>query len=262
MSEKQATTVDIAITCYNTARYINDCLQSIIEQTYKNWTLVIVDDGSRDNTVDVIRSFIKKHRISKKCKLYSIENNCGYGRALKTAIEYGDGELIFIVDSDDALDNIKAIEIMVNEHKKHPEVSMMYSNYFDCDENLRSKSLKVCRNLRPGETYLGKFVNNKFSGIHSTISHLKSFKRTSYELTEGLNPNIMKAVDKDLILKLEEVGSLLHIPENLYLHRKHSKSISNNFKNLNSVERARIMEMKNKMYVDANNRRMKNENIT
>jgi glycosyltransferase involved in cell wall biosynthesis len=242
--------IDVAITCFNSSKYIEACLHSILMQTYKNWKLIIVDDGSTDNTINIIRQFIKANKISKKCKLFAINKNCGYGMSLKTAIEKGTGDFIAIVDSDDALATKEALEIMVTEQQRLPHVALIYSNYYECDIGLKSQTLIRCRNPRPGETYLEGNVKTALK-----ISHLKTFKRSFYNLTEGLNGNLLKAVDKDLILKLEEVGEIRHIPYDLYLHRKTGTSISSNFKNLAPETKLRVLEMKAEMYDSARRRR-------
>jgi len=256
--------IDIAVTCYNTGKYIEECIESIIYQTYKNWNLIIVDDHSKDQTLNIIKSTIKKFKISKKCKLFTLNENCGYGMSLKTAIEKGSSDIIFIVDSDDILAENMAFEKMVNAHKKFPNASLIYSNYYECTNTTNKKSLIKCREPRYGETYLGKFSGYTYLGSHLTISHLKSFKRKYYNMTEGLNPMLKKAVDKDLILKLEEVGELKYINEDLYIHRKHNDSISSKFKSLRFIDQLRILEMKTSMYLKARDRRrnkVKNEDI-
>jgi glycosyltransferase involved in cell wall biosynthesis len=248
-------TVDIVVTSFNSERYLDECLYSIVKQDFKNWKIILVDDGSKDKSIDTIRSFIKRHKIAKKCKLLSINPNCGYGMSLKTGIEGGEGDIVFIVDSDDALAVENAVSLMVEYHQRNPNVALYYSNYYECDSELNNRALKKCRNPHHNETYLGKFQGNKYLGSSLIISHLKSFKRVFYDKTEGLNSSLLKAVDKDLILKLEEVGELKHIAEGLYLHRKHDKSISMGFKSLPSYKKTAIMDMKMSMYFSARDRR-------
>lgn len=256
--------VDIVVTSFNSMVFIEEALNSILYQKYKNWKIIFIDDASTDGTVALIKAYIKKNRISKKCKLFILSDNCGYGMSLKTGIERGENSIVFIVDSDDAFATDEAITVMVKEHLLHPDVSLIYSNYYECDVELKYTTPIICRPPRPGETYLGKFSNDVYLGSHLKVSHLKSFKRESYNMTEGLNPNLMKAVDTDLILKLEEVGRLHHVNKTLYYHRKQPRSISNSFRSKSDFEKQRIMSMKAEMYLASRERRRRknSENIS
>ncbi len=175
--------------------------------------------------------------------------------SLKTGIERGESPIIFIVDSDDCLAAKDALSCMVKEHLLHPEISLLYSDYFECNQNMEGCGIVKCRDPNHGETYLGKFSGDTYLGSHLKVSHLKSFKREHYNMTEGLNANLTKAVDTDLILKLEEVGNIRHIPKVLYKHRKHNGSISHTFKHKSDFERQRILAAKTEMYLSARNRR-------
>ena len=86
-------------------------------------------------------------------------------------------------------------------------------------------------------------------------SHFKTFKKAMYNQTEGVDPTLKKAVDKDLTLKLEEQGRILFIPDVLYLYRRHSRNISNRFKKLPKEKRAEIGRDRIRMYDNARKRR-------
>lgn len=248
--------VDIVITSFNTAKYIDEAIRSVLMQKYSEWNIIFVDDCSTDNTIGHIKASIKKNKIAKKCKLFVLSENCGYGMSLKTGIERGKSPIIFIVDSDDCLSASDALSCMVHEHLLHPEISLLYSDYYECNQNMDGCGIVKCRNPNHGETYLGKFSGDTYLGSHLKVSHLKSFKREHYDMTEGLNANLTKAVDTDLILKLEEVGNIRHIPKALYRHRKHVGSISQSFKVKSDFERQRILAAKSEMYLAARNRRI------
>ena len=68
--------VSVIIPCYNHEKYIERCLQSILDDKYENKEIIIIDDGSKDNSVEVIRNFIKFHDKYKNIiRLYTQENN-------------------------------------------------------------------------------------------------------------------------------------------------------------------------------------------
>lgn len=88
--------VSIVMPSYNTAKYISDSIKSIQAQTYENWELIIVDDCSTDNSVDVIRSF-NEPRI----KLLQNEINSGAAVSRNNALKIAKGRWIAFLDSDD-----------------------------------------------------------------------------------------------------------------------------------------------------------------
>lgn len=249
--------ISVVVASYNTEQYLLDSINSIITQTYENWQIVFVDDCSQDNSIEKIKEITIKNDIIDKVKLFRHAHNYGYGAALYHAIRKADGEIIAIVDSDDALSNKNALKIMVDTHIKNPHVSMVYSNYEAARGSDLSKINRrvTCTTLKPGETVLGPCKGGHYSGSHATVSHLKTFKKSFYNKTEEVNPFLQKAVDRDITLKLEEVGPLLHIPDFLYIHRLHPSSISSSYRAKPKEERDRIMFMKNKMYQDAYDRR-------
>jgi len=257
MEEMDNTKISVAMASYNCHNYISEAIISIVKQTYKNWEIVVVIDGGDDvdSTIDIVKNLARQYKIIRKIKLYTHDKNYGYGSALKNAIEMGTGELVAIVDADDALSDNSAFEIMVNYHKMYPDASLIYSDFYECDKNLKNPSLRRCSDIPDGKSFLGYFIGDKYYSSGYIVSHLKVFKRRFYDKTIGLDYTLLKAVDKDLILKLEEVGRLIHIPIPLYLHRKNPRSISSTFKLQAPSYRKAVIESKNRMYSNAIERR-------
>lgn len=247
--------ISIAMTAFNTEKFVVEALESITKQTYKDWELVFVDDGSKDKTLELVKNFVKKNHIIRKTRIFHHGKNYGYGTALKNSIEYGTGELVAIVDSDDILFDDRALEIMVNYHEKYPEASLIYSNFYEFHTDIKRKSKRLCSDIPKNKTFLGDFRGNTYIGNNFIISHLKVFKRSYYDMTEGVDYQLLKAVDKDIILKLEEVGNLVHVPEFLYAHRTHKNNISTSYNQKSNELKKIITDLKNQMYVNAKKRR-------
>lgn len=95
---------------YNRAYILDELYQSLCKQNSQDFEWLIVDDGSKDNTKNLVESFIKENRISIK---YFFQKNGGKHRAINKGVEKAEGELFFIVDSDDSLttDSIESILI-------------------------------------------------------------------------------------------------------------------------------------------------------
>ena len=90
----------IIIPVYNVEKYIDKCLDSISKQTYKNYEVIIVNDGTKDNSVQIIEKYIKKNE---KLKLLTKENG-GLSDARNYGLKYATGDYLLFVDSDDYID--------------------------------------------------------------------------------------------------------------------------------------------------------------
>lgn len=128
--------VSIIMPSYNTAQYIRESIQSVLNQTYQNWELIIVDDCSTDNTDEIVTS-IKDERI----KYYHNDKNRGAAISRNRALREAKGRWIAFLDSDDLwmpekLE--KQISFMENNG-----YSFSYTNYEEIDVDGNSTSVKV-----------------------------------------------------------------------------------------------------------------------
>lgn len=99
--------VSIITPCYNSARFIGETIESIQAQTYTNWELLITDDCSQDNSIEIIKSYIEK---DSRIKLFQLEKNSGAGIARNKSIEEAKGRYIAFCDGDDLWDKDKLMK--------------------------------------------------------------------------------------------------------------------------------------------------------
>lgn len=203
----------ILVANYNNGKYIKETVSSVLNQTYTNWQIIIVDDCSTDNSIEIIRSYLFDNRIL----LYKNETNKKTGYTKRKCVEKATGELCAFLDPDDTI-TPNAIEIMVNAHKLNPNVSVISSNHYLCDEHLNITGTILGGQIPEGQTQL------TYNG--SKITHFATFKRSLYNKTKGINANLKRAVDQDLYYKLEEVGKTLYLNEFLYYYRIHNQGLS------------------------------------
>lgn len=206
--------VSILIANYNNGKYFKDCYDSLIIQSYDNWEVIIVDDCSTDDSVEIIKDLIKD---DPRFKLYENDVNKGCGYTKRRCAELATGDFLAYLDPDDAL-FYYSIECCMDEFKKYNKIAATYSQLFFCDESLNPKTIfnKI------------KQINNDkyFFNCPIQISAFFVFKREAYLKTEGINPNLKTAVDQDLYLKILEIGEAKFIEEPLYKYRLHSQGIS------------------------------------
>ncbi|GEL12388.1 Glycosyltransferase involved in cell wall bisynthesis [Flavobacterium glycines] len=95
--------VSIIVPCYNQAQYLDECLRSVIEQSYTNWECIIINDGSSDNTREIAHQWLKKDSRFQ----YIYKENGGLSSARNTGLKIARGDYIQFLDSDDMLNRFK-----------------------------------------------------------------------------------------------------------------------------------------------------------
>ncbi|HBI7120226.1 TPA: glycosyltransferase family 2 protein, partial [Clostridium perfringens] len=106
--------ISIIVPVYNVESYLSDCLKSLQNQTYSNFEVIVVDDGSKDNSGIIAKEFCNKDKRFKYIK----QENKGLGGARNTGLLNAKGEYIFFLDSDDKL-TVNAVELMKNKIKNN-----------------------------------------------------------------------------------------------------------------------------------------------
>lgn len=197
----------VLIANYNNGHYLLEAIDSVLRQTYDNWEVIIVDDGSTDNSKGIYQQYEQDSRFH---VIYNEQNRgCGYTKW--KCVEEAHGEICGFLDPDDVL-MPDALEKMVKVHEVHPEVSIVYSRCYLCDTDLNIKGENQLLQLKEGES----FYTYRWYGA----MHLATFKKSFYEKTEGISPYILAGVDQDLYFKMEEVGVIYVLNEFTYKYRQ------------------------------------------
>ncbi len=108
--------ISIVVPAYNKEPYIKQCMDSLINQTLKNIEIIVVDDASTDNTLQILRDYEKK---DSRVKIIAKEHNCGRHVARKTGVQETIGDYVLFVDADDEIE-IKACEVLYSYVSSHP----------------------------------------------------------------------------------------------------------------------------------------------
>jgi len=127
--------VSVIALCYNHSRYVIECLESIRTQTYKNVQLIVLDDCSRDNSVERIQQWISDHSVD--CFFIEHRANKGICKTLNEGMRHAKGRYISLIATDDIWMPDK-LEHQVREMEKRPEdVGVLYSDAYRIDESGR-----------------------------------------------------------------------------------------------------------------------------
>ncbi len=186
---------------YNNGKYIEECIDSLKNQTSEHWFCVICDDASTDNSIQRITP-----HLGEQIKLIRNEQNQGYVRTLKKLIEHAETDIVAILDSDDAL-YLKATEEVINVYRQDKNIEFVYTRSLGLNENLTQV---ICQH---GD----KVPEGKTSMEFGYVSHLRTFRKRAYYRTEGWDETMLYSEDMDLIYKLEEVTFPVFI--NQFLHK-------------------------------------------
>lgn len=204
--------ISVYIPAYNAGRYIVRAVESILDQDVDDLEVCIADDGSRDNTVELL-----EQRFEGNPKVRWLTNpNGGIGFASNRAISMARGLYIGQLDSDDCL-KPGAVRALATYLDEHPDVVCCYGS---------------CERVDAGGNYLQKeyswpvFSREKMM-VTSITHHFRMFRKQAWERTEKFREDIINAVDYDMFLKLSEVGKFHHVDEILYQRRWHGENTSN-----------------------------------
>ena len=132
--------ISVIVPLYNYRKYIGYCIQSILNQTYKNFELIIVDDCSTDNSYKVAKKFEKKDN---RVKVIKLDKNYGYSKAKNEGIIVTQGEYIVTLDADDMMTK-NSLEVRLKAIKKK-KVEFLYSDAILVKDNI---SLKKCYEIK------------------------------------------------------------------------------------------------------------------
>jgi glycosyltransferase involved in cell wall biosynthesis len=203
----------ILIAHYNNFEYFKDCYKSIQNQTYQNFEIIIVDDCSTDGSFEKLTDFTKNNP---KIKLFRNEENRGVGFTKRKCVELATGEICGFADPDDKLSENALFE-SINNYDENTIAT--YSQIYMCDEFLNVK--EIFSQTKKVKNYKSLFLN-----LHFEVAHFFTFRKSAYEKTSGINPELSSAVDQDLYLKLYEIRNFKFIKKPIYFYRLHKKGVS------------------------------------
>lgn len=206
--------VSIITPTYNCGKFIEETIQSVECQTYKNWEMIIVDDCSTDNTEEIVNKYVK---LNSKIKYYKLEKNSGAAVARNKAMELASGDYIAFLDSDDLWTSNK-IEMQLRYMKKN-KYFFTCTSYLQIDEqsNGLGKSIKALTKVDYNRLLLDCPVGN--SSVMYNVKAMGKFKV----------PNIKKRNDDALWLQMLKKEKYIYgLDEVLMKYRIRKNSISSN----------------------------------
>lgn len=199
--------VSVIITVYNRENYIEDAIKSVLNSSFRDYELIIVDDASSDNTLNVV-SHYKSHE---KIKIYKNLKNLGQFENRNIAATYAQGKYIKYLDSDDLIYKF-GLDTMVESIEQYPQAGAAISH----DTLHENKPYPIF--MSSHEAYYAFFFNKGFptSGPSSAIINKNTFNAVG-----GFPKPHYVGSDLLLYLKLAEISGIVKLPPALIWYRRH-----------------------------------------
>lgn len=176
--------ISISVLCYNNSKTIVHTLNSIAEQTYPEIELIIIDDCSKDATVELIKEWLGEHQNKMEILFIQNEQNKGLLSGVKRFIDVANGQVLFIFSGDDLYEKTRIANVVNAFEKASPEYGFLYSDTKVIDEN-------------------GNIISNSY------LDHFNLHVPDSDDLYEKLLesnfiPAVTLAYTRDCILKIKD----------------------------------------------------------
>lgn len=202
---------------YNQSAFLRQAIDSVVSQTYEDWELVVVDDGSTDATPEQLE------RISDARIITHRQSNRGCPSALNAAFRLSRGDFIVILASDDWL-LPDALRLRVGAMERHPDTDIVYTDGYVADrDGACLVSLSGYRQAPFGDSLESFVIASPIVGVHSAM-----LRRSALECEQGpFDEQMLGYEDWDLFIRLKAAGRrFLYLPEHTCCYRFHGQNKS------------------------------------
>jgi glycosyltransferase involved in cell wall biosynthesis len=212
--------VSINLCCYNSEKYLRETLESIVNQTYKDWELVIINDGSSDSTESIISEYIKQGYPI----IYHYQENRGLGASRNRAIKISQGEYIAFIDHDDIWLPQK-LEKQIELFIEKPRLGAIYTDcyYIDSSGSITGRWFEE-RQPYQGRVFNQLLLEEFFMPIQTLIVQKEVLEKVGL-----FNASLNIAEDNDINLKIAYQYEIGFIPEPLVGYRIHEGCSSKDY---------------------------------
>ncbi|MDT0688117.1 glycosyltransferase [Autumnicola psychrophila] len=204
--------VSVIIPCYNHAKYLAHAINSVYVQSYRFFEVIIVDDGSVDNTKVVCATFPDVR--------YVYQENSGLSAARNTGIKHAKGEYLVFLDADDwLLEN--ALERNISYLKSDPRAAFVaggYQLYYEPEDKIWIIQQEITKD------YYRELLVRNFIGMHATVMYQHwVFKKFSF------NTSLRYCEDYDIYLQITRLFPIIYHTHLIAVYRKHHDNMSANY---------------------------------
>jgi len=243
--------VTIVLPTYNHGKFLDRAITSILNQTYKNIELIIVDDGSTDNTSEIL----DKYKDYSNIQIIKHNRNQNLPKALNTGFDKATGKFYTWTSADNCL-LPNQIETLVKYLQDNPSKGMVYSNYYfiDCDGNLLYNGNTRLHNRNPENTCMTKLPTeitreNLYLSRDNFIGASFMYRADVAKDIGNYDVTVFGAEDYDYWLRIGNKFEIGHCPEVLYRYRVHKDTLNARAAELNIQGNVVRVLQKNKNFM-------------
>jgi glycosyltransferase involved in cell wall biosynthesis len=208
--------ISVVMPVFNAARYLEAAIKSILAQTFTNFELITVDDGSNDSSLTILRRYA---RCDRRIRLIT-RPNTGIVGALNDGIAASSAPFIARMDADD-LAVAERFELQIAYMRSHPNCVGL-GTAVDFIDSRDARVMACPRPIAHEDIEAGLLKGDGGTIIHPSVM----FLRDAVVTVGGYRPEAQYVEDLDIYLRLAEVGRLANLPEKLLFYRVHPKSIN------------------------------------
>lgn len=169
--------ISVIVPCFNSAFYLRECLDSLVNQTYKDLEIILVDDCSVDNTYEIMNEYAKRDN---RIKVLRNEENKGAGFSRNKGLDIAEGEYVTFVDSDDflSLDVYENVNDAIEKNNCPDIIRFDFSKFFGIG-HLKINFEFLCKTMFNGEFgIINPKLNHRYVALESPSACNKVFKRS------------------------------------------------------------------------------------
>lgn len=206
--------ISVVIPNYNYARYLGQAIASVTSQTYDNLQIIVVDDGSTDNSIEIAEMFKEKIILLRKI-------NGGVSSARNLGIKHATGSFVCFLDADDCWEPNKLelqLKVALNSN-----VGLVYSGYLECDSNLSA--------IREFSPVFQGFCEDKYRKKPGTAIALLGtstalIRRDVLNLVGNFDGDLNTSADWDFLRRASKITNFAYVEKPLVRYRRHNENMS------------------------------------
>lgn len=213
--------LSVTVLNYNYGHYLRACLDSILNQTLGDFEVILINDCSTDNSLEVIQPYLSDPRI----RLINHEVNKGFVASLREGCELSRGQYISVISADDYAYDKTAFETAYQVLKQDSEIVLFYSAWGEADD---TGEIHYTRRATDHDYVAEGSVEIRSQLLTSNILHSGTIvKRDAYHKVGGYDQRCRFAVDNNLWLAICAAGKVAYVNKFLYVYRAHNSNMSN-----------------------------------
>ena len=212
--------ISICIPAYRAERFLGQTLASVRDQTHADWELIVVEDGSRDRTADIVAAFARS--VPQSVRLLRHMENRGLPATRNTGIAAARGEWIALLDSDDLWHPGHLASLAAVAAEDNSDLIHSGSLLFDSDSG------QPLGTRAPSRDVIAAFPRSLFSGSYTIQPASVMLRRELWARVGGFDPAFRYVEDRDMWLRCARAGArFTYTGEETCLYRKHPAGLSN-----------------------------------